>query len=1012
MWAKVSPPILPRLIHRERLHALLGGGFQGSVTWVGGPAGCGKTSLVASFVRRSQRPYLWYRLDDGDNDPAYNFHWLNAARRMLTPAEANPDLPTFSLEAVAGLPSFARAFMRRFDKSLPAGSVLVFDNVQEVDDEAFFYTLIQIGLQELTPDKHVVLISRSNPHRLLAAFSAGRTLTFVNWSDLRFADEEARALIALLTGEQDQAYADGLQAVADGWAVGLTLLSRCRRLPVGEDDAPLAGPRVPGVLFDYFASEFIRSLDKGLQQFLLRTAFAPMVTAATAQALSGRTDADSLLKDLHRRNWFIVRRDGRRSTYEYHPLFRQFLREHAAASWPTEEVQRLKRATAAALEHAGDSEAAVELLLDVQDWAEFERVLARQGPAMAQQARHQTLGRWLQRVPAPALEARPWLRYWLGISRVAVSVTAALDLLAHCYASFREAEESEACYLVWATSVDLLCNLNCYSSQLDFWLDELEALQAVYGEPSSDELRCRVAASMHAALSYRRPWHQDFPFWREKALQLSMKTGRRDLQSLIYMHWLQELTCNRSPEVDAAMARMEELLQDGPGSCIDHLRIGFVRTARLMMEGYSQQAIERARECIRYADQEGLMAFRPMLMYIQARAHLDLGQMGDCASIISAYRIYCSSLGSMGNISYLTLKGIHELFSCEFRQAATTMDGAVRMLGGTSLTFAHFVICFVRAQALSEAGLHDAAANDLRLLFEMADCMGTALQRHHCLLLEALLAENRGEREASLLAVRDALALAADAPLCHFLVWRPAALARLLALALANEIEPEAAARIVRERKLAAPQPLRPLDRWPRRYRVQMLGPFSLTRDGVGIAGTQSTRLALLQSLIWHGGRNVSIDAVADDLWPDKDGDRAENTLQVTLLRLRELIGDKAAISVANRAISLDPALWWSDLDEFRALVEALDAWKHRGKSEIDKSQLLLLHDRLLRLDGEHLLAGAGSALWIRSARRKTKDIFVRALLHLQSLWERAGEPERADACRRRAGRAAQAGAD
>jgi hypothetical protein len=30
----------------------------------------------------------------------------------------------------------------------------------------------------------------------------------------------------------------------------------------------------------------------------------------------------------------------------------------------------------------------------------------------------------------------------------------------------------------------------------------------------------------------------------------------------------------------------------------------------------------------------------------------------------------------------------------------------------------------------------------------------------------------------------------------------------------------------------------------------------------------------------------------------------------------------------------------------------------------------------------------------------------------LQSLWERAGEPERADACRRRAGRAAQAGAD
>ncbi|MDZ3836212.1 MAG: hypothetical protein U0S49_02430 [Rhodospirillales bacterium] len=1012
MWAKVSPPILPRLVHRERLHALLGGSFQGSVTWVGGPAGCGKTSLVASFVRRSERPYLWYKLDEGDNDPAYNFHWLSAAARMLTPAEADPELPTFSLEAVAGLSGFARSFMRKFDKSLPAGSVLVFDNVQDVDDEAFFYTLIHIGLQELTADKHVVLISRSNPHRLLATFSAARALTFVNWSDLRFADEEARALIALLTGEQDPAYADGLQAVADGWAVGLTLLSRCRRPPEGDEGAPVAGPRVPGVLFDYFAAEFVRSLDEGLRQFLLATAFAPMVTASTAQALSGRTDADSLLKDLHRRNWFIVRREGQRQTYEYHPLFRQFLREHAAASWPADDVTRLKRATAAALEHAGDIEGAMELFLDVRDWAAVERILARQGPAMAQQARHQTLGRWLQRVPAPVLEVRPWLRYWLGISRIAVSVPAALDLLAGCYEAFRKCEDSEACYLVWSTSVDLLCNLNCYSSQLDFWLDELEALQADQGEPVSDELRCRVAASMHAALSYRRPWHRDFPSWREKALQLSQKTGRRDLQSLIYMHWLQELTCNRSPEVDATMARMEELLQDGPGSSIDHLRIGFVRTARLMMEGHSQQAIDRAGECIGYADREGLVAFRPMLMYIQARAHLDLGQMQECASIISAYRVYCSSLGTMGNISYLTLKGIHELFCCEFKQAATTMGNAVEMLGGNSLTFAHFVICFVRAQALSEAKLHDAAAEDLRLLFEMAACMGTALQHHHCLLLEALLAENRGEREASLLSLGSALALAADAPLCHFVVWRPAALARLLALALANEIEPEAAVRIVRERKLAAPQPLQPLDCWPRRYRVQMLGPFSLTRDGVCIAGTQSTKLALLQSLIWHGGRNVSIDAVADDLWPDKDGDRAENTLQVTILRLRELIGDKAAISVANRAISLDPSLWWSDLEELRALVEAIHAEVGRDEAGIDNGRVLRLQDRLLRLKGEDLLVGSGDALWVRSARRKTKELFIRTLLRLQSFWERAGEPERADACRRRAARAAQARAD
>lgn len=294
------------------------------------------------------------------------------------------------------------------------------------------------------------------------------------------------------------------------------------------------------------------------------------------------------------------------------------------------------------------------------------------------------------------------------------------------------------------------------------------------------------------------------------------------------------------------------------------------------------------------------------------------------------------------------------------------MNVAEELLGGKSLTLAHFVIYFVRAQALSEVGHHEAAAKDMSMLFEMAHCMGTALQLHDCLLAEAQLAESRGDHRAALSALREGLALAADVPLCYFHVWRPATLARLMALALENDIEPEAACTIIRERKLAPPQPLQPLDRWPRRYRAQMLGQFAPMRDGVCIGRAPSAKLALLQSLIWHGGRNISIDQVADDLWPDKDGDRAENTLRVTILRLRELLGEKGAISVAHRTISLDPSLWWSDLDEY-------------------------------------LLIGSGDALWTRSARKKTRDAFIRALNHLRSFWERAGESEIADRCRRRA---------
>lgn len=727
MWAKISPPILPDLIHRERLHRRLESCFRGCATWVGGPAGCGKTSIVASFVRQRQQPCLWYRVDEGDNDPGCSFQWLAAAAGRLATGVAGPELPALTPERVAGLPSFARTFVRALDERLPDSCVLVFDNVQEVDDDAFFYTLIRTALREFTPGKHVVLISRSTPHRLFATFSAARELSVVDWSDLRFTGEEARELVSLLLGRQDPAHADGLQAIADGWAAGLTLLSRCPRpLVEAADGATPRHPPVPGVLFDYFATEFLRSLDEPLQQFLLRTAFAPMLTPAMAQVLSGREDAEKLLGTLHQRNWLIVRREDHIHAYEYHPLFRQFLCDYTCATWRPTDVAELKRSTAAALEAAGDGEAAMDLFLDLQDWASVERILADCGPALAERARYRTLGLWLRRVPAEALRARPWLRYWMGVAEVPVSTAAALETFSDCYRAFRSSGMTDAAYAVWVTAADLLCNLNCYSSQLDFWLDEMAALQADGEEPSSDELSCRAAVCMHAGMSYRRPWHPDLAFWRDRALRLSQKLGRRDLQSLVYMHGLQEMACNASPDVGATADLMEKLLGGAKAPPVDQLRINFVKTALLMMEGQSERAISLARDCINYVDREGLVIHRPLLMYFQVRAYQNMGNVSAAALVISDFESYLSNLGTIFDTYFFVVKGIQDLLCGEFKQAAATLDLGVEMLGGDALTLAHFVTYFVRAQARSEAGQHEAAHADLAALFRMAECNGDA----------------------------------------------------------------------------------------------------------------------------------------------------------------------------------------------------------------------------------------------------------------------------------------------
>jgi hypothetical protein len=56
----------------------------------------------------------------------------------------------------------------------------------------------------------------------------------------------------------------------------------------------------------------------------------------------------------------------------------------------------------------------------------------------------------------------------------------------------------------------------------------------------------------------------------------------------------------------------------------------------------------------------------------------------------------------------------------------------------------------------------------------------------------------------------------------------------------------------------------------------------------------QRKPLELLWLLVAADDRGLAEDFVADELWPDLDGDRAMHTLRTTLYRLRKLIGPEA----------------------------------------------------------------------------------------------------------------------
>ena len=59
------PPLRPGLVPRPRLVERLNAGLHRKLTLVSAPAGFGKTTLVAAWLRDIDRPCAWLSLDAG-----------------------------------------------------------------------------------------------------------------------------------------------------------------------------------------------------------------------------------------------------------------------------------------------------------------------------------------------------------------------------------------------------------------------------------------------------------------------------------------------------------------------------------------------------------------------------------------------------------------------------------------------------------------------------------------------------------------------------------------------------------------------------------------------------------------------------------------------------------------------------------------------------------------------------------------------------------------------------------
>jgi DNA-binding SARP family transcriptional activator len=215
-----------------------------------------------------------------------------------------------------------------------------------------------------------------------------------------------------------------------------------------------------------------------------------------------------------------------------------------------------------------------------------------------------------------------------------------------------------------------------------------------------------------------------------------------------------------------------------------------------------------------------------------------------------------------------------------------------------------------------------------------------------------------------------ALELGRERGYVNALFWFQRSMSRLCAYALAHGIETSYVRDLIRRHRLT-PEPDVANEHWPWALRIRALGGFEISADesAVTFSGKVPKKpLELLKLLVARGNGGLEGSAIAQQLWPDAQGDDAENVLRMTLHRLRKILGRDEFVLLQDGKVRLNRALCWVDAWHFERECDALRSHDASAHANVEEA-LRLYHGPAF--DGEEPQA------WMLASRDRWRGKFV-----------------------------------
>lgn len=996
--AKITRPVPSGCLPRTRLFRRIDRSRRKSpLIWVCGPPGCGKTTLVSTYIETRNTRSLWYLLDGGDDDLATFFYYLGVAGKQAVPRMRKP-LPLLGPENLGGIREFTRLFFENLFARLSPGQAVVFDDYHEIPAKSPLHDVIVTGLSRAPEGTSVFLVGRRGPPPAFARLRANDRLEVIGWEDLRLTLAECGEITRLRGKKRPSGKGvRQLHEATDGWVAGLVLMLEGSRPQ--EDGPPPLTHRTPRELFDYFGSEIFGKLGKSVREFLLKTAFLPDMTATAAEALTGQRRATELLSYLRGNNLFLTEHVHSDPLYRYHPLFREFLLSRAPEILGERDTRAVKRRAAALLEEAGRIEDAAALFSDIGDHPSLTRLILAHAAFLVAQGRNRMLEAWLCRLPENTVQETPWLLYWLGACRMPFDPPGSRSLMERSFEQFRERKDPAGTFLSWSLIMDNLCMyLNDFKA-LDAWIDEFDRITKRFPSFPTPEIEARAVASLLGGLYMRRVDHPEIEAWVRKASTLVRECGdvqvrlHGSLYLFLYFIWVGDF-----PGARGVVESTRRWISSS--TSFPQRRILFHLFEARLHCGVAQfdDSIRSAARGLEIADTSGIHLWDFLLLGEKTSSFLGKGDTDSASATLQRMAPFLGTDQAYNQACFHHLSSWHAALEGDIPLALSLEKTADALIGECGAPCGVALGNLYMARLDNEIRRVEDAENHLERAERVARRMKSPILEYQCLLVKADIAFLRGDEASGLALLRKALSIGRENRYFHYDNWVPSFMARLCVKALGEGMEVPYVQELIRKRKLVPDSPPIELEAWPWPVRVYTLGRFGILRDGKPLTVSRKAQkkpLSLLKALVAFGGRAVREDRIADTVWPESEGDMAIQSMSVALRRLRQMLGHEQAVQRRDGILALDPRYCWVDAFAFERLLGEAASLGETGRKE-DAAKL---EEKALPIYRGPFLAEEAGQSWSVSMRERLRSRYLSAVGRLGAHWVRSGMWEKARDC-------------